>query len=134
MQGIFTSDGWVRMWEELLRDQEVVERDVGECKEEEEEDREKQTATFDSIMETWTWGNRPPTSGQVQRALQEVVREQLALSRTATLTMPSMLQLHQRLLVLERIFEAVVRKGQEEPGGSDTDAVSSLKRDGRAEG
>lgn len=134
MQGIFTSDGWVRMWEELIRDREVVERDMGECKEEEEEDREKQTATFDSIMETWTWGNLPPTSGQVQCALEEVVREQLALGHTATLTMPSMLQLHQRLLVLERIFEAVVRKGQEELGGLDPNAVSSLKRDGTIEG
>lgn len=120
------------MWEELLRDQEVVERDMGDGKE--EEDREKQTATFDAIMETWTWSNRPPTSEQVQEALQEVVCEQLALGRTTTLTMHSMQQLSQRLLVLERIFEAVVRKGQEEPGGLDPDMVSLLKHDSRAKG
>ena len=132
MQCIFSTDGWLRMWEELLRDQEVVERDVGDGKE--EEDREKQTATFDAIMETWTWSNRPPTSEQVQDALQEVVREQLALGRTATLTMHSMQQLSQRLLVLERIFEAVVRKGREEPGSLDPDTVSSLKHDLRAKG
>lgn len=120
------------MWEELLRDQEVVERHVGECKE--EEDREKQAATFDAIMETWTWGNRPPTSDQVQEALQDVVREQLALGHTATLSMQSMQQLNQRLLVLERIFEAIVRKGREELGSTDGDTASAQKQAARARG
>lgn len=120
------------MWEELLRDQEVVEKDASESKE--EEDREKQTATFDTIMEMWTWGNRPPTPEQVQGALQEVVQEQLALGRSAMLTMPSMQLLHQRLLVLERFFEAVVRKGREDPGSLDPDVVSTPKQGRRAEG
>ena len=120
------------MWEELLRDQEVVERDKSECKE--EEDREKQMGTLDAIMETWTWGNHPPTSEQVQEALQEVVREQLSLGHTAALSLQSMQQLNQRLLVLERIFEAVVRKGREELSSMDADTASAQKQVTRARG
>ena len=93
-----------RLWEELVKDNELVEPEVGQ-------DAKEEGPLFDNIMEKWSWSNREPTVDQLNTSLEEIVSEQHRLSFSVAHSTKGLRSLHRRMLVIERYFEALVRKG-----------------------
>uniref|UniRef100_A0A8C0GP25 E3 ubiquitin-protein ligase HERC2 n=1 Tax=Chelonoidis abingdonii TaxID=106734 RepID=A0A8C0GP25_CHEAB len=131
----FTRDGLCGLWNEMVKDGEIVytgtelaqsgelplrKDDSTECqtgsKKEEQNDKEKKdeeetplpTCRAKSIVESWVWGKQPDVN-ELKECLYVLVKEQQVLATQTATTTLSALRLKQRLVVLERYFIALNR-------------------------
>uniref|UniRef100_A0A8C3HB67 E3 ubiquitin-protein ligase HERC2 n=1 Tax=Chrysemys picta bellii TaxID=8478 RepID=A0A8C3HB67_CHRPI len=131
----FTRDGLCGLWNEMVKDGEIVytgtelaqsgelplrKDDSIECqtgsKKEEQNDKEKKdeeetplpTYRAKSIVESWVWGKQPDVN-ELKECLYVLVKEQQVLATQTATTTLSALRLKQRLVVLERYFIALNR-------------------------
>ncbi|XP_075446685.1 E3 ubiquitin-protein ligase HERC2 isoform X3 [Ascaphus truei] len=132
LQLAFTRDGFCGLWNEMVKDGEIVytgtelsqngelpsrKDDVNDAsKKEEQNDKEKKEEDevpvpnykAKTIMESWVWGRQPDVS-ELKECLYVLVKEQQVLAtQTATTTLSAM-RLKQRLAILERYFIALNR-------------------------
>ncbi|XP_041055229.1 E3 ubiquitin-protein ligase HERC2 isoform X4 [Carcharodon carcharias] len=136
LQLAFTRDGLCGLWNEMVKDGEIVyagpeamqnlndsltsKEDNNECqtgsKKDEQNDKEKKdeeetpTSTYraKSIIESWVWGRQPDVS-ELKECLHVLVKEQQTIAAQAATTTLSGIRLKQRLAVLERYFIALSR-------------------------
>uniref|UniRef100_A0A452GSK3 HECT-type E3 ubiquitin transferase n=1 Tax=Gopherus agassizii TaxID=38772 RepID=A0A452GSK3_9SAUR len=135
LQLAFTRDGLCGLWNEMVKDGEIVytgtelaqsgelplrKDDSTECqtgsKKEEQNDKEKKdeeetplpTYRAKSIVESWVWGKQPDVN-ELKECLYVLVKEQQVLATQTATTTLSALRLKQRLVVLERYFIALNR-------------------------
>nr|XP_014343905.1 PREDICTED: E3 ubiquitin-protein ligase HERC2 [Latimeria chalumnae] len=136
LQLAFTRDGLCGLWNEMIKDGEIVytgaeagqngeqpvirKDDTVECqngsKKEDQNEKEKKDEEESpvlvhrakSIIESWVWGRQPDVS-ELKECLQVLVKEQQALVAQTAITALSALRLKQRLVVLERYFIALNR-------------------------
>ncbi|XP_065447200.1 E3 ubiquitin-protein ligase HERC2 isoform X2 [Chrysemys picta bellii] len=135
LQLAFTRDGLCGLWNEMVKDGEIVytgtelaqsgelplrKDDSIECqtgsKKEEQNDKEKKdeeetplpTYRAKSIVESWVWGKQPDVN-ELKECLYVLVKEQQVLATQTATTTLSALRLKQRLVVLERYFIALNR-------------------------
>ncbi|XP_038616113.1 E3 ubiquitin-protein ligase HERC2 [Tachyglossus aculeatus] len=135
LQLAFTRDGLCGLWNEMVKDGEIVytgvelaqngelppRKDDGtECpsgtKKEDPSDKEKKeeeelpapTYRAKSIVESWVWGRQPDVS-ELRECLSVLVKEQQALAAQTATTTLSARRLKQRLVILERYFIALNR-------------------------
>nr|XP_006135880.1 E3 ubiquitin-protein ligase HERC2-like [Pelodiscus sinensis] len=135
LQLAFTRDGLCGLWNEMVKDGEIVytgtelaqsgelplrKDDSTECqagsKKEEQNDKEKKdeeetplpTCRAKSIVESWVWGKQPDVN-ELKECLYVLVKEQQVLATQTATTTLSALRLKQRLVVLERYFIALNR-------------------------
>ena len=71
------------------------------------EDEGKPYRNSDEIIDSWTWGEQP-TISELNEAVQSLIAEQFELISEASMSTPSSIRLHQRLLVLERYYIAYI--------------------------
>ncbi|XP_077153037.1 E3 ubiquitin-protein ligase HERC2 isoform X1 [Ranitomeya variabilis] len=135
LQLAFTRDGFCSLWNEMVKDGEIVymgtecsqtgdlpsrKDEVNEAqassKKEDQNDREKKeddempipNYKAKTIMDSWVWGRQPDVN-ELKESLYVLVKEQQALvTQTATTTL-SAVRLKQRLVILERYFIALNR-------------------------
>ncbi|MEE6507640.1 hypothetical protein FKM82_027611 [Ascaphus truei] len=132
LQLAFTRDGFCGLWNEMVKDGEIIytgtelsqngelpsrKDDVNDAsKKEEQNDKEKKEEDevpvpnykAKTIMESWVWGRQPDVS-ELKECLYVLVKEQQVLAtQTATTTLSAM-RLKQRLAILERYFIALNR-------------------------
>uniref|UniRef100_A0A8C0VK07 E3 ubiquitin-protein ligase HERC2 n=1 Tax=Cyanistes caeruleus TaxID=156563 RepID=A0A8C0VK07_CYACU len=135
LQLAFTRDGLCGLWNEMVKDGEIVypgteliqsgelpprKDDSTECqtasKKEEQNDKEKKdeeetplpTYRAKSIVESWVWGKQPDVN-ELKECLQVLVKEQQSLATQTATTALSAMRLKQRLVILERYFIALNR-------------------------
>ncbi|RMC06696.1 hypothetical protein DUI87_16137 [Hirundo rustica rustica] len=135
LQLAFTRDGLCGLWNEMVKDGEIVypgteliqsgelpprKDDSTECqtasKKEEQNDKEKKdeeeiplpTYRAKSIVESWVWGKQPDVN-ELKECLHVLVKEQQALATQTATTALSAMRLKQRLVILERYFIALNR-------------------------
>ncbi|KAM9264685.1 E3 ubiquitin-protein ligase HERC2 isoform 5-T5 [Cariama cristata] len=135
LQLAFTRDGLCGLWNEMVKDGEIVypgteltqsgelpprKDDSTECqtasKKEEQNDKEKKdeeetplpTYKAKSIVESWVWGKQPDVN-ELKECLQVLVKEQQTLATQTATTALSAMRLKQRLVILERYFIALNR-------------------------
>ncbi|KAF4799999.1 E3 ubiquitin-protein ligase HERC2 [Turdus rufiventris] len=135
LQLAFTRDGLCGLWNEMVKDGEIVypgteliqsgelpprKDDSTECqtasKKEEQNDKEKKdeeetplpTYRAKSIVESWVWGKQPDVS-ELKECLHVLVKEQQTLATQTATTALSAMRLKQRLVILERYFIALNR-------------------------
>uniref|UniRef100_A0A8C6IVD5 HECT-type E3 ubiquitin transferase n=1 Tax=Melopsittacus undulatus TaxID=13146 RepID=A0A8C6IVD5_MELUD len=135
LQLAFTRDGLCGLWNEMVKDGEIVypgteltqsgelpprKDDSTECqtasKKEEQNDKEKKdeeeaplpTYRAKSIVESWVWGKQPDVN-ELKECLQVLVKEQQTLATQTATTALSAMRLKQRLVILERYFIALNR-------------------------
>ncbi|XP_054256531.1 E3 ubiquitin-protein ligase HERC2 isoform X4 [Indicator indicator] len=135
LQLAFTRDGLCGLWNEMVKDGEIVypgteltqngelpprKDDSTECqtasKKEEQNDKEKKdeeetplpTYRAKSIVESWVWGKQPDVN-ELKECLHVLVKEQQALAAQTATTALSAMRLKQRLVILERYFIALNR-------------------------
>lgn len=135
LQLAFTRDGFCSLWNEMVKDGEIVytgiesaqsgdlpsrKDEVNEIqassKKDDQNDKEKKEEEdipipnykAKTIMDSWVWGRQPDVS-ELKECLHVLVKEQQALAaQTATTTLSAM-RLKQRLVILERYFIALNR-------------------------
>ncbi|XP_066478199.1 E3 ubiquitin-protein ligase HERC2 isoform X5 [Tiliqua scincoides] len=135
LQLAFTRDGLCGLWNEMVKDGEIVyigtelsqsgetssrkdeniEGQLGSKKEDQndkerkdEEDTPLPTYRAKSIVESWVWGKQPDVN-ELKECLYVLVKEQQALAKKTATTTLSALRLKQRLAILERYFIALNR-------------------------
>ncbi|XP_048453850.1 E3 ubiquitin-protein ligase HERC2 [Rhincodon typus] len=136
LQLAFTRDGLCGLWNEMVKDGEVVyagpeamqnlndsltsKEDNNECqagsKKDEQNDKEKKdeeetpasTYRAKTIIESWVWGRQPDVS-ELKECLHILVKEQQTIAAQAATTTLSGIRLKQRLAVLDRYFIALSR-------------------------
>ncbi|KAM9300223.1 E3 ubiquitin-protein ligase HERC2 isoform 4-T5 [Morus bassanus] len=135
LQLAFTRDGLCGLWNEMVKDGEIVypgteltqsgelpprKDDSTECqtasKKEEQNDKEKKdeeetplpTYRAKSIVESWVWGKQPDVN-ELKECLHVLVKEQQSLATQTATTALSAMRLKQRLVILERYFIALNR-------------------------
>ncbi|XP_064294379.1 E3 ubiquitin-protein ligase HERC2 isoform X5 [Phalacrocorax carbo] len=135
LQLAFTRDGLCGLWNEMVKDGEIVypgteltqsgelpprKDDSTECqtasKKEEQNDKEKKdeeetplpTYRAKSIVESWVWGKQPDVN-ELKECLHVLVKEQQSLAIQTATTALSAMRLKQRLVILERYFIALNR-------------------------
>ncbi|OXB80416.1 UNVERIFIED_CONTAM: hypothetical protein H355_003472 [Colinus virginianus] len=135
LQLAFTRDGLCGLWNEMVKDGEIVypgteftqngelpprKDDSTECqtasKKEEQNDKEKKdeeeapppTYRAKSIVESWVWGRQPDVN-ELKECLHVLVKEQQTLATQTATTALSAMRLKQRLVILERYFIALNR-------------------------
>ncbi|XP_038007666.1 E3 ubiquitin-protein ligase HERC2 isoform X1 [Motacilla alba alba] len=135
LQLAFTRDGLCGLWNEMVKDGEIIypgteliqsgelpprKDDSTECqtasKKEEQNDKEKKdeeetplpTYRAKSIVESWVWGKQPDVN-ELKECLQVLVKEQQTLATQSATTALSAMRLKQRLVILERYFIALNR-------------------------
>uniref|UniRef100_A0A663FHC2 E3 ubiquitin-protein ligase HERC2 n=1 Tax=Aquila chrysaetos chrysaetos TaxID=223781 RepID=A0A663FHC2_AQUCH len=135
LQLAFTRDGLCGLWNEMVKDGEIVypgteltqsgelpprKDDSTECqtasKKEEQNDKEKKdeeetpvpTYRAKSIVESWVWGKQPDVN-ELKECLHVLVKEQQTLATQTATTALSAMRLKQRLVILERYFIALNR-------------------------
>ena len=101
-----------RLWDELIKDNELVEREA-------RQDVKDEGPLLDSIMEKWSWSNREPTMEQLSTSLQEITSEQHKLVLSVSQSTASMQSLRRRMVIMERYFVALVRKGSPQLAASE---------------
>ncbi|KAK2509156.1 hypothetical protein MC885_004362 [Smutsia gigantea] len=131
----FTRDGLCGLWNEMVKDGEIVytgteltqngelppRKDDGvdaqsgtkkeDLNDKEKKDEEETTAPAcraRSILESWVWGKQPDVN-ELKECLSVLVKEQQALAVQSATTTLSALRLQQRLVILERYFIALSR-------------------------
>ncbi|XP_072258440.1 E3 ubiquitin-protein ligase HERC2 [Pyxicephalus adspersus] len=135
LQLAFTRDGFCSLWNEMVKDGEIVYTGIessqsadlpsrkdevneiqGSSKKDDQNDKEKKEEDdmpilnykAKTIMDSWVWGRQPDVS-ELKECLHVLVKEQQALAaQTATTTLSAM-RLKQRLVILERYFVALNR-------------------------
>ncbi|XP_060089857.1 E3 ubiquitin-protein ligase HERC2 isoform X3 [Heteronotia binoei] len=135
LQLAFTRDGLCGLWNEMVKDGEIVytgseisqsgeasprkdESTEGQAgsKKEEQNDKERKddedtplpTYRAKSIVESWVWGRQPDVN-ELKECLYVLVKEQQVLAKKTATTTLSALRLKQRLAILERYFIALDR-------------------------
>uniref|UniRef100_A0A8B9DR32 E3 ubiquitin-protein ligase HERC2 n=1 Tax=Anser cygnoides TaxID=8845 RepID=A0A8B9DR32_ANSCY len=135
LQLAFTRDGLCGLWNEMVKDGEIVypgteltqsselpprKDDSTESqtasKKEEQNDKEKKdeeeapppTYRAKSIVESWVWGKQPDVN-ELKECLHVLVKEQQTLATQTATTALSAMRLKQRLVILERYFIALNR-------------------------
>ncbi|KAG9492301.1 hypothetical protein GDO78_000687 [Eleutherodactylus coqui] len=135
LQLAFTRDGFCSLWNEMVKDGEIVymgtecsqtvdlpsrKDEVNEAqassKKEDQNEREKKEEDempipnykAKTLMDSWVWG-RQPDANEVKESLYVLVKEQQALATQTAATSLSAMRLKQRLVILERYFIALNR-------------------------
>lgn len=135
IQLAFTRDGLCGLWNEMVKDGEIVytgteltqngelpprkddgvDTQIGTKKEDlndkEKKDEEETPALAyraKSILESWVWGKQPDVN-ELKECLSVLVKEQQVLAIQSATTTLSALRLKQRLVILERYFIALNR-------------------------
>ena len=71
------------------------------------EDEGRSYQPSSEVINSWTWGEQPTIEG-LSEAVRSLMVEQRELTTEATRTTASSIRLHQRLIVLERYYNAYV--------------------------
>ncbi|KAF4026258.1 hypothetical protein G4228_018565 [Cervus hanglu yarkandensis] len=135
IQLAFTRDGLCGLWNEMVKDGEIVytgtelsqngelpprkddgvdtqigtkKEDLNDREKKEEEETPAPVYRAKSILESWVWGKQPDVN-ELKECLSVLVKEQQALAIQSATTTLSALRLKQRLIVLERYFIALNR-------------------------
>ncbi|XP_031814951.1 E3 ubiquitin-protein ligase HERC2 isoform X4 [Sarcophilus harrisii] len=135
LQLAFTRDGLCGLWNEMVKDGEIVypgtdviqngelpprKDDTMECqsgtKKEDQNDKEKKDEEeipvpmykAKSLVESWVWGKQPDVN-ELKECLYVLVKEQQTLATRMATTTLSAVRLKQRLVILERYFIALNR-------------------------
>lgn len=131
IQLAFTRDGLCGLWNEMVKDGEIVytgtestqngdlpprkddsvepsgtkKEDMNDKEKKDEEETPAPVYRAKSILESWVWGKQPDVN-ELKECLSVLVKEQQALAVQSATTTLSALRLKQRLLILERYFIA----------------------------
>ncbi|XP_028645043.1 E3 ubiquitin-protein ligase HERC2, partial [Grammomys surdaster] len=135
IQLAFTRDGLCGLWNEMVKDGEIVytgteltqnrelpsrkddgvdtqsgtkKEDLNDKEKKEEEETPAPVCRAKSILESWVWGKQPDVN-ELKECLSVLVKEQQALAVQSATTTLSALRLKQRLVILERYFIALNR-------------------------
>uniref|UniRef100_A0A8I5NTH4 E3 ubiquitin-protein ligase HERC2 n=3 Tax=Papio anubis TaxID=9555 RepID=A0A8I5NTH4_PAPAN len=134
IQLAFTRDGLCGLWNEMVKDGEIVytgtestqngdlpprkddsvepsgtkKEDMNDKEKKDEEETPAPVYRAKSILESWVWGKQPDVN-ELKECLSVLVKEQQALAVQSATTTLSALRLKQRLLILERYFIALNR-------------------------
>ncbi|XP_041440166.1 E3 ubiquitin-protein ligase HERC2 isoform X2 [Xenopus laevis] len=135
LQLAFTRDGFCSLWNEMVKDGEIVytgadatqsgdlpsrKDEINEAqsssKKEDQNDKEKKeddeilapNYKAKTIMESWVWGRQPDVN-ELKECLYTLVKEQQLLAAQTAKTTLSAIRLKQRLVILERYFIALNR-------------------------
>ncbi|XP_057611992.1 E3 ubiquitin-protein ligase HERC2-like [Chionomys nivalis] len=135
IQLAFTRDGLCGLWNEMVKDGEIVytgteltqnrelpsrkddgadtqngtkKEDLTDKEKKEEEEMPAPVYKVKSILESWVWGKQPDVN-ELKECLSVLVKEQQALAVQSATTTLSALRLKQRLVILERYFIALNR-------------------------
>lgn len=135
IQLAFTRDGLCGLWNEMVKDGEIVytgtesaqngelpsrkddsvdgqsgakKEDASDKEKKDEEETPVPTCRAKAILESWVWGRQPDVS-ELKACLAVLVKEQQALAVQAATTTLSAMRLKQRLVILERYFIALNR-------------------------
>lgn len=135
IQLAFTRDGLCGLWNEMVKDGEIVytgteltqnrelpsrkddgvdaqsgtkKEDLNDKEKKEEEETPAPVCRAKSILESWVWGRQPDVN-ELKECLSVLVKEQQALAVQSATTTLSALRLKQRLVILERYFIALNR-------------------------
>jgi len=109
-QAAFTEEGLSKLWNELVKDGEIEGAGESSNRKEEEDIGKARRSPFSVLLEGWTWGQET-SMDNLSEALQALVTEQQDLSLRAAQSTLSLSRLNQRLVILERYFIALSRKG-----------------------
>uniref|UniRef100_A0A2K6JV13 HERC2 n=1 Tax=Rhinopithecus bieti TaxID=61621 RepID=A0A2K6JV13_RHIBE len=130
----FTRDGLCGLWNEMVKDGEIVytgtestqngelpprkddsvepsgtkKEDMNDKEKKDEEETPAPVYRAKSILESWVWGKQPDVN-ELKECLSVLVKEQQALAVQSATTTLSALRLKQRLVILERYFIALNR-------------------------
>nr|KAF6270751.1 HECT and RLD domain containing E3 ubiquitin protein ligase 2 [Myotis myotis] len=135
IQLAFTGDGLCGLWNEMVKDGEILypgaevtqsgelpprkddgvdtqsgtkKEDLNDKDKKDEEETPAPVLRSKSILESWVWGKQPDV-GELKECLSVLVKEQQALAVQAATSTLSALRLRQRLVILERYFIALNR-------------------------
>nr|XP_031307020.1 E3 ubiquitin-protein ligase HERC2 isoform X7 [Camelus dromedarius] len=135
IQLAFTRDGLCGLWNEMVKDGEIVytgteltqngelpprkddgidtqigtkKEDLNDKEKKDEEETPAPAYRAKSILESWVWGKQPDVN-ELKECLSVLVKEQQALAVESATTTLSALRLKQRLVILERYFIALNR-------------------------
>nr|XP_060475623.1 E3 ubiquitin-protein ligase HERC2 [Panthera onca] len=135
IQLAFTRDGLCGLWNEMVKDGEIVytgtelnqngelpsrkddgvdtqsgtkKEDLNDKEKRDEEETPAPACRARSILESWVWGKQPDVN-ELKECLSVLVKEQQALAIQSATTTLSALRLKQRLVILERYFIALNR-------------------------
>ncbi|XP_030881180.1 E3 ubiquitin-protein ligase HERC2 [Leptonychotes weddellii] len=135
IQLAFTRDGLCGLWNEMVKDGEIVytgtelnqngelpprkddgvdtqsgtkKEDLNDKEKKDEEETPAPACRAKSILESWVWGKQPDVN-ELKECLSVLVKEQQALAMQSATTTLSALRLKQRLVILERYFIALNR-------------------------
>ncbi|XP_016124312.1 E3 ubiquitin-protein ligase HERC2-like [Sinocyclocheilus grahami] len=130
LQRAFSPEGLNEMWNEMVKDGEIVfdreesahPEDCADCtqkkddtndKEKKEEEEAAASSFHHSIIEMWDWGRQPET-GELKDCLMALVDDQQKLSSQTAKSTLSTLRLSQRLVILERYLISLTHSMMEE--------------------
>uniref|UniRef100_U6CQV1 E3 ubiquitin-protein ligase HERC2 n=1 Tax=Neovison vison TaxID=452646 RepID=U6CQV1_NEOVI len=135
IQLAFTRDGLCGLWNEMVKDGEIVytgtelnqngelpprkddgvdtqsgtkKEDLNDKEKKDEEETPVPACRAKLILESWVWGKQPDVN-ELKECLSVLVKEQQALAIQSATTTLSALRLKQRLVILERYFIALNR-------------------------
>lgn len=135
IQLAFTRDGLCGLWNEMVKDGEIVytgtestqngelparkddgidtqsgtkKEDLNDREKKDEEEAPAPSCRAKAILESWVWGKQPDVR-ELKECLSVLVREQQALAVQSATSTLSALRLKQRLVILERYFVALSR-------------------------
>ncbi|XP_022531523.2 E3 ubiquitin-protein ligase HERC2 isoform X2 [Astyanax mexicanus] len=132
LQRAFSSEGLSEMWNEMVKDEEIVfdreesaypedsadcagaqKKDESNDKEKKEEEEASLSSVHHSIIETWDWGRQPDEVELIDCRAVLVDDQQKLAAQTAKSTL-SARRLSQRLLILERYLISLTHSMMEE--------------------
>ncbi|XP_076870833.1 LOW QUALITY PROTEIN: E3 ubiquitin-protein ligase HERC2 [Brachyhypopomus gauderio] len=132
LQRAFSAEGLSEMWNEMVKDEEIVfnreesaypedsadcagvqKKDESSDKEKKEEEEVSSSSIHHSIIETWDWG-RQPDEVELKDCLMVLVAEQQRMASQASKSTLSARRLSQRLLILERYLISLTHSMMEE--------------------
>ncbi|KAB5583793.1 hypothetical protein PHYPO_G00099730 [Pangasianodon hypophthalmus] len=132
LQRAFSSEGLSEMWNEMVKDEEIVfnreesaypedsadcpgaqKKDESNDKEKKEEEETSSSSVRHSMIETWDWG-RQPDEGELKDCLLVLVEDQQKLAAQTAKSTLSARRLSQRLLILERYLISLTHSMMEE--------------------
>ncbi|MCI4375021.1 hypothetical protein PGIGA_G00104220 [Pangasianodon gigas] len=132
LQRAFSSEGLSEMWNEMVKDEEIVfnrdesaypedsadcpgaqKKDESNDKEKKEEEETSLSSVRHSMIETWDWG-RQPDEGELKDCLLVLVEDQQKLAAQTAKSTLSARRLSQRLLILERYLISLTHSMMEE--------------------
>ncbi|KAA0712570.1 E3 ubiquitin-protein ligase HERC2 [Triplophysa tibetana] len=131
LQRAFSPEGLCEMWNEMVKDEEIVfdreesanPEDCNDCtqkkddpndkEKKEEEEAASSSAVHHSIIEMWDWG-RQPEAVELKDCLMALIDDQQKLSSQTAKSTLSSLRLSQRLVILERYLISLTHSMMEE--------------------